>query len=92
MLHKYRIAMVRSEREQLSGTVEIDETLIGGVEHSGKRGRGTDKAIVVIAVESKELKGFGRVRMQHIPNASGEALIHFICDAVKPGANVQTDG
>jgi hypothetical protein len=27
MLHRYRIAMVRSEREQLSGIVEIDEAL-----------------------------------------------------------------
>ena len=92
MLHKYRIAMVRSECEQLSGTVEIDETLIGGIEHSGKRGRGADKAVVVIAVETKEPKGFGRVRMRHIPDASGDALIAFICDTVKPGSDVQTDG
>jgi len=92
MLHRYRIAMVRREREQLSGTVEVDETLVGGIEHSGKRGRGTDKAIVVIAVEIKEPKGFGRVRMRHIPDASGEALVPFVCDTVKPGSVVQTDG
>ncbi len=73
MLHQYRIAMVRSEREQLSGVVEVDETLVGGVEHGKKRGRGTEKAVVGIAVEVKEPKGFGRVRMRHIPNASGEA-------------------
>jgi len=92
MLHQYRIAMVRSEREQLSGTVEVDETLVGGVEHSGKRGRGTDKATVVIAVEIKEPKGFGRVRMRHIPDASGEVLVPFVRDTVKPGSVVQTDG
>jgi hypothetical protein len=40
ILHRFRIAMVRSEREQLSGDVEVDETLIGGVEHGGKTGRG----------------------------------------------------
>ncbi len=65
MLHRYRIAMVRSEREQLSGIVEIDESLVGGVNHGGKRGRGADKAVVVIAVEIKEPKGFGRIRMCH---------------------------
>ena len=92
MLHQYRIAMVRSEREQLSGIVEIDESLVGGVDHGGKRGRGSDKAIVVIAVEIKEPKGFGRVRMRHLPDASGDKLVPFVCDVVTPGATVQTDG
>lgn len=92
MLHQYRIAMVRSEREQLSGTVEVDETLIGGVEHNAKPGRGSAKAIVVIAVELKEPKGFGRIRMRHIADASGEALVPFICDTVKSGSLIRTDG
>ena len=92
MLHQYRIAMVRSERKQLSGIVEIDEAFVGGVEHGNKRGRGTSKAIVVIAVELKEPKGFGRVRMRHIPDASGDALVSFIHDTVQLGSVVQTDG
>lgn len=92
MLHRYRIAMVRSEREQLSGIVEVDESLVGGVDHGGKRGRGADKAIVVIAVEIEEPMGFGRVRMRHIPDASGDKLVPFVCDVVTPGATVQTDG
>ena len=75
MLHRYRIAMVRSEREQLSGIVEIDECLVGGVGHGGKRGRGADKAIIVVAVEIKHPVGYGRVRMRHIPGASGDALV-----------------
>jgi transposase-like protein len=92
MLHRYRIAMVRSEREQLSGIVEIDECLVGGVDHGGKRGRGADKAIVVIAIEIKDPLGFGRVRMRHIPDASGDELVSFVCDVVSPGSTVQTDG
>lgn len=92
MLHRYRIAMVRSEREQLSGTVEVDESLLGGVDHGGKRGRGADKAIVAIAVEIKDPKGFGRVRMRHIPDASGDQLVAFVSDVVTSGDIVQTDG
>lgn len=92
MLHRYRIAMVRSEREQLSGIVEIDESFVGGVDLGGKRGRGTDKAIVVIAVEIKEPMGFGRIRMRHISDASGNELVPFVCHVVTPGAVVQTDG
>ena len=92
MLQRYRVAMVRAERGQLSGHVEVDETLVGGVEKGGKRGRGTSKCIVVIAVEVKDPKGFGRVRMRHIPDASGVNLLPFVCDAVVPGAVILTDG
>ncbi len=41
MLQRFRVAMVRSEREMLSGIVEVDETLVGGVDKEGKRGRGS---------------------------------------------------
>lgn len=92
MLQRYRVSMVRAEREQLSGNVEVDETLVGGVEKGGKRGRGASKCIVVIAVEVKEPKGFGRVRMRHIPDASGINLLPFVCDVVVPGAVILTDG
>jgi transposase-like protein len=92
MLQRFRVAMVRSERERLSGAVEVDETLVGGVERGGKRGRGTSKPIVVIAVEVKETKGFGRVRMRHVPDASGANIQPFIGDVVAQGANVRTDG
>jgi transposase-like protein len=92
LLQRYRVSMVRSEREQLSGAVEVDETLLGGVEQGGKRGRGTSKSIVVIAVEVKEPKGFGRIRMRHIPDASGANLQPFISDVISEGAIVRTDG
>jgi transposase-like protein len=92
MLHRYRVAMVNTERTQLSGKVEIDETLIGGTKTGGKRGRGTDKCIVVIAVEIKQPKGFGRVRMRVVPDASGSSLIPFACDVITPGSVVCTDG
>jgi transposase-like protein len=92
MLQRFRVAMVRSERERLSGAVEVDETLVGGVERGGKRGRGTSKPIVVIAIEVKDPKGFGRVRMRHVPDASGANLQPFICDVVAQGATVRTDG
>lgn len=92
MLQRYRVSMVRSERDLLSGAIEVDETLVGGVAHGGKRGRGTSKSIVVIAVEVKKPKGFGRIRMRYIPNCSGTNLQPFICAVVANGAIVRTDG
>lgn len=91
-LHKMRRAMVRPERERLSGNVEVDEALVGGEDHGGKRGRGAGrKSIVVIAVEVHEPKGFGRVRMQRIPDASGRSLVTFVCNSVEPGSRVLSD-
>jgi len=40
-LHKLRRAMVRPGRDRLPGTVEVDETFIGGP-RPGKRGRGAE--------------------------------------------------
>jgi transposase-like protein len=90
-LHKMRRAMVRPGRELLDGTVEVDETLVGGVK-PGKRGRGAEgKALVVIAVERCE-GGPGRVRMRRIPNAAADTLTDFVLDDVARGTEVNTDG
>jgi transposase-like protein len=92
MLQRYRVAMVRAERERLSGEVEVDEAYVGGVEHGGRRGRGTSKCIVVIAVELRHPQGFGRVRMRHVSDVSAASLLPFVCDAVASGTVVLTDG
>ncbi len=90
-LHKLRTAMVRPGREKLSGTVEVDETYIGG-EKPGKRGRGaTGKALVLVAVEDKSDK-MGRIRLRHVVDASADSLIPAIQKAIEPGSVVRTDG
>ena len=90
-LHKIRRAMVRPGRDKLFGPVEVDESYVGG-EEVGVHGRQTiKKAIVAIAVEMKK-RGFGRIRLHHIPNASGSCLTGFVADVVQTGAVVQTDG
>lgn len=92
MLHRFRVAMVRTAREPLSGAVEVNETMIGGAGKSGKRGRGTSKAVVVIAVEIKHPKGFGRIRMRHIPDASAEYLGAFVREEIATESTLCTDG
>lgn len=90
-LHKLRTAMVRPGRDRLSGIVEVDETLVGGSQ-SGKRGRGAEgKELVLVAVEQTE-KGMGRIRLQHIPDASGSTLEKAVAALVEQGSTVRTDG
>jgi len=92
MLQRFRVAMVGKERKPLSGDVEIDETLIGGVKQGGKRGRGATKSIVLIAIEIQQPKGFGRVRMRFVPDASSNSILPFARDVVAPQSVILTDG
>ena len=83
--------MVDPDRKLLSGTVEVDETYVGGPEH-GKRGRGASgKALVVGAVEDHG-ESAGRVRLQVIPNFKGATLTTFIVNNVDRGSAIKTDG
>jgi transposase-like protein len=92
-LHKLRSAMVRPDRDQLCGRIEVDEAYIGRGDVGGKRGRGSEsKEMVVIAVEVYSPKGFGRVRMRRIPDVSGDSLIPFVGEVVEKGSEILTDG
>lgn len=85
--------MVRPDRDRLNGTVEVDETYVGGVTTGEKRGRGAEnKDIVVIAVEILQPKGFGRIRMCRVQNVSGDSLMPAVIDMVEPKSVVLTDG
>jgi transposase-like protein len=90
-LHKMRRAMVRPGRDKLSGSVEVDETFIGG-KKPGKRGRGAEgKVLVGIAVEDKGDEGIGRIRLGILTDASGNSLTTFVKDRVVDGSNIRTD-
>jgi transposase-like protein len=92
MLHRYRTAMVRPGRERLSGTVEVDETFVGGP-RSGKPGRGAaGKVIVLVAVEQHQPKGFGRCRLVVIPNVRSPALRAALLANIEPGSTIVSDG
>ena len=90
-LHKLRRAMVRPDRDKLSGELEVDETYLGEEEPGVWGRRIVKRAIVVIAVEMKEGK-IGRIRLRHVPNVNAASLQGFIVDVVAPGSSVHTDG
>lgn len=90
-LHKLRRAMVRPGRDRLSGTIEVDETYIGG-ERRGKRGRGAEgKALVIIAAQMEDNR-IGRIRLRRVKNASAASLGPAVQEAVTQGSVVRTDG
>jgi len=90
-LHKLRVAMVRPNRDKLSGIVEVDECFIGGKQEGGQRGRGTEKTLVAIAVERND-DVIGRIRLSVIKDASAESLKEFVENSVKKRSTIITDG
>ena len=90
-LHKLRRAMVRPDRELLSGVVELDQSFVGG-RAPGKRGPSSDKAPITIAVERDERGRLGRVRLELADKPGGLDMIDFACEVVAPGATICTDG
>ena len=90
-LHKLRRAMVRPGRDRLAGSVEVDETYLGGLEE-GVRGRQTEKKALIVVAAQEEGRGVGRIRLRQIADASAESLIPFVQDSVEPGSVIHTDG
>jgi hypothetical protein len=92
MLHRLRSVLVRPGRDRLAGTVEVDETYLGGEEPGLRGGRAKGKKVLTgIAVEVKEPKGIGRCRMALLADGSAASLHPFVTGHVEPGATVITD-
>ena len=97
MLHRFRRAMVRPERELLKGEVEVDETYLAisdrdkPLSSKGRKSK-TSKILVAIAVEIHQPKGFGRIRLRRIDDDSDACVVPFVQESIEPGARVRTDG
>jgi transposase-like protein len=96
MLHRIRYAMHHGSINKMSGTVEADETFIGGAPrfmHRHKRaekihGRGPEgKAIVFGLLERKT----GRVRVEHVETRRKAELVSIVRENVRKGSEVMTD-
>jgi hypothetical protein len=97
MLHRFRRAMVRPERDKLFGLVEVDETYLDITDEqttptSERRKSHTNKVLIAMAVEIHEPKGFGRIRLQRIGDASAASVIPFVLERVDLSATIRTDG
>lgn len=102
LTHKVRRAMANSG-EKLRGTVEIDETFVGGHEPGGAGAQRatSNKACVLIAVEQVRYPDkntgrsrirAGRLRMRRSRTNVPWYLARFIEDNIEPGSTLLTDG
>ena len=69
------------------GTVEVDETYIGG-RRAGTRGRGAANKVPVVGLKDRTS---GHIRMQAVENVKGTTLAEFIRSHTAEGGCVYTD-
>src|SRR5581483_8993061 len=98
MLHRVRHAMKVGSIEKFKGTVEVDETYIGGKPRKGtltnpnrrgtpnKRGAGTTKTIAMGILQRE-----GNVTAKVVLNAKRRSLVPEIREVVEPGSKVFSD-
>lgn len=89
-MHKFRRAMVVPGRDLLRGTVELDETFVGGISR-GNPGRSSSKIGVMIAAEMVTDRRLGRIRLEPSPGETLQ-LVSFAQRVIDPGSLVRTDG
>ena len=97
MLHRMRRAMAKRDASYtLRGCVEIDEMFIGSPSEAKKRGRGTEKTPVLVAVsytpadDKKEVTGFAK--LQAVTAINEATVSTFVKAHVEPGSTIRTDG
>lgn len=97
ILQRIRHAMAKRDAQyQLSGSVEMDELFIGAPTKGKKRGRGTDKTAVLVAVSfikgkrTKEYVGFARLKA--VEQVDTATVVQFAKTVIIPGSSVRTDG
>jgi transposase-like protein len=100
MLHRFRRAMVRPDRDLLCGIVEVDEVFLALSRKDTKNPRPPGSkshnrshlVAVAVAVEVHESKGFGRIRLQRIAAPTIDEIMPFVKANIAPGSTVRTDG
>ena len=88
MGHELRKYMAEVDGETpLGGTVEADETYVGGKRSGGKRGRGAPNKTVVFGMLERD----GDVMTKVVPNVRKRTLQPIIAENVEPDSTVHTD-
>ncbi|MBR0600064.1 IS1595 family transposase [Sinanaerobacter chloroacetimidivorans] len=92
LLHRIRSAMAERDSEyMLSAIVELDDTYFGAPTEGGKRGRGTEKTKVMVAVSKTKNGKPDYLKMKIIDNLRGETVGDFAKAFIVKGSTVQSD-
>ena len=93
MLRRIRTAMgQRDKTHQLHGVIEFDDAYFGGPTAGRKRGRGTEKAKVFVALSLDERSKPLFLKMRVTPNLKQASVKKFAHAAFADGSVIHSDG
>lgn len=90
MAHRIRYAMAQLNLPMMTGTVEVDETYIGGKQKYGPHGEkrvGVNKKAPVVSLVERG----GKVRSYHMEMVTGKTLKQVVRENVSRNAHLMTD-
>lgn len=91
LLQRLRKAMQnRDEKYMLEGVVELDDSYFGSPTKGGKRGRGTDKMKVIVALQTNEGKP-KYLKMKKLENLRGTTIGKYANANIKEGSRIESD-
>src|SRR5213080_1497224 len=84
LCHRIRAAMKEFDRPMLDGTVEMDETYVGGKQRNPGRGKATTNKEVVIGIRQRN----GELRFFHAEDAKSGTLARYIQENISQDVDV----
>ena len=92
MLHRIRKAMKdRDEPYTLSGIVELDDAYFGAPRKGSKRGRGTEKAKVIIGLSISDKGHPQYLKMEVVDDLKEQTIAKFAQDHIDSGSTISSD-
>ena len=93
MLRRIRSAMGQRDKPHiLTGVVEFDDAYFGGPTAGSKRGRGTEKAKVFVALSLDEHSDPRYLKMRVTENIKQDSVKKFTNTAIEKGSTIHSDG
>lgn len=81
----------RENKYMLSGTVELDDTYVGAPTRGKKRGRGTEKMKVIVALSKDPTGKPLYLKMKSLENLKGITIGKYANKHIEEGSSIESD-
>lgn len=86
-----KLAETLNNEELLEGTIDIDGAYLGGVSRGKKRGRGSEKQSVLVAIELENGIYPGKAMISPCKSENGSEIVAFVTKHIKENSELNAD-